>query len=82
MLTSIKGNNYTELIKQGQDNMDLCSFLNYHGFDAERFGIKLQFWFELNNRGHDEYFVLTDELVDLIGYRGTLQSTYITRLSL
>ena len=71
MLTSIKGNNYTELIEQGQDNMDLCSFLNYHGFDAEHFGIKLQFWFELNNRGNDEYFVLTDELVDLIGYRGS-----------
>ena len=70
MITAIKTNNYTELINKGQINTDLCSFLNYHGFDAEHFGIKLQFWFELNKKDKDDDFLLTDEIVDLIGYKG------------
>ena len=70
MLTAITANNYTELIDEGHNNMDLCSFLSYHGFEADRFNIQLDFWFALNKKSNDEYFTLTDDLVDLIAYKG------------
>ena len=35
----------------------------------EQFAVPLKFWFELNRLKNDEWFSLTDEIIDLIGYK-------------
>ena len=46
-----------------------CQFLLYMGFNMEQFAVPLKFWFELNRLKNDLWFSLTDEIIDLIGYK-------------
>ena len=48
------------------DYLSLCEYLASLGFDVNKFNIPLQFWFDLNSMPDDQWFVLTDELINLI----------------
>ena len=61
--------NFTQLIISGtiERDMKLKQFLQFIEFDMDRYS-PLKFWFNLNQLSNDEFFVLTDELIDLIGF--------------
>lgn len=61
--------NYTDEIVDVCDNLSLCEYLSSIGFDANKFNIPLQFWFNLNSMTDDEWFIVTDELINLIGFK-------------
>ena len=48
-------------------NLRLDEFLEYYQFDLERYA-PLQFWFGLNDISNDTFFVLTDDLIEMIGF--------------
>ena len=56
-------------VVEKSDNLSLCEYLVSTGFDAKKFNIPLQFWFDLNSMTDDQWFVLTDELIRLIGFK-------------
>jgi protein associated with RNAse G/E len=60
---------FTELIISGkiERDMKLKEFLRCIEFDMDRYA-PLNFWFNLNQVSNDEFFVLTEELIDLIGF--------------
>ena len=58
---------FDELIVQYGQDMTFCDFLQCQGFDETRFTVPLQFWFDLNTKRDDEWFLLTDEIINLIG---------------
>ena len=60
---------YYECIIQNEipRNLKLGEFLAYYQFDLERYA-PLQFWFGLNALSNDTFFVLTDELIEMIGF--------------
>ena len=62
--------------------MMFCDFLLYQGFDAKRFTLPLQFWFDLNSKGEHEWFVLTDELIRLIGFKDCESNPSVERSNL
>ena len=57
------------IVQQKRTDMGFCEFLKYINFDTTRFALPLEFWFELNNRKEDEWFLLTDEMISLIGFK-------------
>ena len=61
--------NFNQLIISGkiERDMKLEEFLECIEFDMERYA-PLKFWFSLNQISDDEFFVLTEELMDLIGF--------------
>ena len=54
----------------------------YMGFNMEQFAVPLKFWFELNRLKNDEWFILTDEIIDLIGYKSSASNSTHNRASL
>ena len=60
---------FTQLIISGkiERDMKLKEFLTFIEFDMERYA-PLNFWFNLNQISNDEFFLLTEELIDLIGF--------------
>ena len=62
---------FDELIIQYGQDMTFCDFLQCQGFDENRFAVPLQFWFDLNTKQDDEWFVLTDEIINLIGFKSS-----------
>ena len=58
---------FHELIVQHGQNLTFRDFLHYQGFNENRFTVPLQFWFDLNTKRDDEWFLLTDEIINLIG---------------
>ena len=60
---------YDLIVVQNRTSMSICEFLDYIGFDANRFAVPIHFWFELSSKTRDEWFVLTNELIDLIGFK-------------
>ena len=61
--------NFGQLIVAGklERDMQLKEFLEFVNFDMNRYA-PLRFWFNLNRISNDEFFVTTEELIDLIGY--------------
>ena len=59
-----------------------CQFLLYMGFNMAQFAVPLKFWFELNRLKNDEWFILTDEIMDLIGYKSSASNSTHNRASL
>jgi hypothetical protein len=57
------------IVVEGKRDMSLIDFLACTGFDAKRYNISLDFWFQMNQMKDDNFFVLTDELIDLIGFK-------------
>ena len=60
-----------ELSTASNNKMSLFEFLESTGFDIHRFAIPLQFWFDLNAKSNDEWVWITDELINIIGYKST-----------
>ena len=61
---------YHELIVQRKyTELDFCDFLRHTKFEMNRFAMPLDFWFELNRKKDDEWILLTDELISLIGFK-------------
>ena len=61
-------------ISDNTDNLSLCEYLASIGFDVNRFNIPLDFWFNLNAKSDDEWFVLTDELIDIMGFKPSVSN--------
>ena len=51
------------------DTLSLCEHLAMTGFDANTFNIPLEFWLNLNLMTDQEWILLTDELIELIGFK-------------
>ena len=66
---------YDLIVVQNRTSMSICEFLDYIGFDANRFAVPIHFWFELSSKTRDEWFVLTNELIDLIGFKSCDSNT-------
>ena len=47
-----------------------------------QFAGPLKFWFELNRLKNDEWFSLTDEIIDLIGYKSSASNVSNNRKKL
>ena len=74
---------YHELIVQRKmTELDFCEFLRHINFDMDRFAMPLDFWFELNRKKDDEWIVLTDELIGLIGFRSCTSNRSSSRSNL
>ena len=58
-------------VQHPSHNLSLCEYLSSIGFDANKFDIPLQFWFNLNSMADDEWFVLTDQMINLIGFKAS-----------
>ena len=60
--------NFGQLIVSGklERDMQLKEFLEFVNFDMNRYA-PLRFWFNLNRISNDEFFIITEELIDLIG---------------
>ena len=61
-------------ISDNTDNLSLCEYLASIGFDVNRFNIPLVFWFNLNAKSDDEWFVPTDELIDIMGFKPSVSN--------
>ena len=62
---------YKEVIDSGVRDLSYPQFIKYFQIDLQRFAIPLEFWFGLNKLKNDEWFLLTDELINLIGYKSS-----------
>ena len=62
---------FDELIIQYGQDLTFCDFLQCQGFDETKFTVPLQFWFDLNTKRDDEWFVLTDDIINLIGFKSS-----------
>lgn len=71
--------NENEGIEELSENLSLCEYLAIIGFDANKFNIPLQFWFDLNTLTDDEWFVLTDEMIQLIGFKSSESGQHHSR---
>ena len=58
-------------IQEPCDNLSLCEFLPSVGVDANKFNIPLEFWLNLNTITDNEWFVLTNEMINLIGFQSS-----------
>ena len=56
------------------ENLSLCDYLVSIGFDVNRFSIPLEFWFELNSKSDEEWFILNDELINIMGFKPSISN--------
>ena len=54
--------------------LTLCEFIANSGFDVDRYGVPLQFWFDLHEKSDDEWFVLTDDHIKMIGFKSSVSN--------
>jgi hypothetical protein len=74
---------YHELIVQRKyTELDFCDFLRHTKFEMDRFAMPLDFWFELNRKKDDEWILLTDELISLIGFKSCASNRSSSRSNL
>ena len=61
---------YKRYIQLGEIHRDmkLHEFLAFHEIDFTKFGLPLQFWYDLNNVDDDHFFEITDEVIEAIGF--------------
>ena len=55
-------------VLNSNNNLSLLEYLSINGFDASKFNIPLEFWFNLNCMFDNEWFSLSEELISLIGF--------------
>jgi len=56
-------------VLNSNNNLSLFEYLSINGFDASKFNIPLEFWFNLNSMFDNEWFTLSEELISLIGFK-------------
>ena len=56
-----------------------AQFLEREKFEVNLFAIPIKFWLSLNQLKKDEWFTLTDEIIDLIGYKSCASNASVGR---
>ena len=51
-------------------SLTLCAFFDLTDFDANQY-FDSSFWCALNSLGDDEWFEVTDDIIERVGYKGT-----------
>ena len=59
------------IVNQQKVSLTLCEFFNITDFDPSQF-FDSSFWCTLNSLEDDEWFTLCDEVIERIGYKGTV----------
>ena len=50
-------------------DLTFAQFLEREEFEVNLFAVPIKFWLSLNQLKKDEWFTLSDEIIDLIGYK-------------
>ena len=58
------------IIHQNKLSLTLCDFFEITDFDPSQF-FDSSFWCALNSLDDDEWFEVTDDVIEIIGYKGT-----------
>ena len=58
------------IINQNQTSLSLCDFFNVSNFNPSQF-FDLSFWCALNSLEDDEWFEVTDDTIQIVGYKST-----------
>jgi phage anti-repressor protein len=59
------------IVDEKLTKMELREFLSCQGFDPSKYTIELDFWFQLHSVSDDVFIELTDELIDLVGFKSS-----------
>ena len=62
------------IVNQNQLSLSLCEFFGVVGFDPNQF-FDSSFWYALNVLDDEEWFEVTDDIIERIGYKGTSSRT-------
>ena len=74
---------YNLLYNQQIIDLTFAQFLQRHeNFNANQFSVPLFFWMSLNELKKDEWFKLTDDIIDLIGYKSSVSNVNNNRSAL
>ena len=60
-------------------DLTFAEFLEREKFEVNLFAIPIKFWLSLNQLKKDEWFTLTDEIIDLIGYKSCASNASVGR---
>ena len=64
-------------------DLTFAQFLERHeNFKLDQFSVPLIFWMSLNELKKDEWFKLTDDIIDLIGYKSSVSNVNNNRSAL
>ena len=64
-------------------DLTFAQFLQRHeSFKVDQFTVPLLFWMSLNELKKDEWFKLTDDIIDLIGYKSSVSDVSNNRSAL
>ena len=58
------------IVNQNKITLSLCDFFDITDFDPSQF-FDSSFWCALNSLEDDEWFEVTDDVIEIIGYKGT-----------
>jgi phage anti-repressor protein len=58
------------IVNQNQTSLSLCDFFDISNFDPSQF-FDSTFWCALNSLEDDEWFEVSDDIIEIIGYKGT-----------
>ena len=58
------------IVNQNQTSLSLCDFFNISNFDPSQF-FDSTFWCALNSLEDDDWFEVSDDVIEIIGYKGT-----------
>jgi len=58
------------IVHQNKVSLTLCEFFEITDFDPSQF-FDSSFWCALNSLDDDEWFEVTDDVIEIIGYKGT-----------
>ena len=74
---------YNLIYNQQMIDLTFAQFLQRHeSFNANQFSIPLLFWMSLHELKKDEWFKLTDDIIDLIGYKSSVHNVSNNRSTL
>ena len=59
------------IVNQNKKSLDLCEFFELTDFNPSQF-FDSSFWCALNTLENDEWFEVSDYVIENIGYKGTL----------
>ena len=59
------------IVNQNKLSLSLCDFFEIADFDPSQF-FDSSFWCALNSLEDDEWFEVSDDIIELIGYKGTV----------
>ena len=66
------------IVQQNKISLTLCDFFEITNFDPNQFFDSF-FWCALNSLGDDKWFEVSDDVIETIGYKGTMTRMDSTR---